>query len=64
MICVGCGNDWWTEERVIRLAGMPSQQPHLRSLAREVRYRVKCAECGLQPGQEPTKKKGGRNRGR
>jgi hypothetical protein len=51
-----CGSEEWIEERVIVLSGSPSELPELKSTPRSVRYRLKCAECGLEYGAKPTKK--------
>lgn len=64
--CEACGYDWFVEERVVRLAGHPSEMRQLQSTPRDVAYRLRCFNCGRHhyPGDDgPVQKKGGRKSG-
>jgi hypothetical protein len=53
-----CGSDWFAEERLVRPAGVPRPlQTVPLSLREGARYRYRCADCGLEYGQEPPKRK-------
>lgn len=52
MTCKKCGGEWFVEEVLIRVAAKPSVDKRLRTTAREIRYRLKCAKCGTLPESE------------
>ena len=54
MNCPNCDNDWWIEEKAIRLAAMPSPDPRLTSVPCAALYRLRCAGCSFIYGTEPT----------
>ncbi len=47
----GCGSEWWVEERLMQPAAALSQDPRLMTLAKQSRYRLRCAECGAVAGE-------------
>jgi len=59
MNCPNCGNDWWIEEKAVRLAAMPSQDARLMSAAREIKYQLRCANpnCNFIYGEMPKDEK-------
>ncbi|MGI8542040.1 MAG: hypothetical protein ACR2MD_01005 [Aridibacter sp.] len=45
MNCLRCENHLWIEETVIDLAAMPSNNPQMKSTARQTFYQLRCANC-------------------
>lgn len=50
MQCPVCGSEFWHEQRVITLAAQPAQDRRMQSVARDIEYRLVCADCGTKPG--------------
>lgn len=53
--CARCGGEHFIEERIIALAAAPSADPRRASTARQVFYRLRCANCNtLKTNPIPT----------
>lgn len=52
MICGACGGQWWVEQRLIQPAARPATDPSTQTAAKQIVYRLVCADCGASP--EPT----------
>lgn len=56
MICEACGGEWWVEQRLIMPAARPAAVPSVQTAAKQVAYRLVCADCGAGPEPTQTKK--------